>query len=739
MARLLLALATLAALIPSSDAGSSVAVADSASGANPIRRVVSLLQGMAKKVAAEGEKEEELFEKFQCYCKTSGGNLAQSISESNSKIPQVQSDIEESEAELKRLQQDLKSHQEDRIAAKAAMDAATGQREGEHKQFVATSDEHKSFISALSDAMAKIQQGMAGGFLQTSTGAKLRQAIAADSSVTEYDRQLVASFLAGGIAADDGYVPKSGEITGILDQIKQDFEKSLAEVTSTEQDAVKLYEELMAAKTKQVSTLNAAVEKKTARIGELQVNIVNMKNDLTEEEAALVADQKLAADLDKNCASKASEWEERKKTRADELVAIHDTIKVLNDDDALDLFKKTLPSPSLLQVQASQEQIRRRALALLRRPRALRAGRPELDFMALALSGRKVDFSKVTKMIDDMMALLVKEQTDDDHKKEYCGKQIDMTEDKAKALGEHISDLEASVAEKEEAIAALAAEIKELTEGIAALDKSVVEATDQRKKEHEEYQELITSDSAAKELIAYAKNRLNKFYNPALYKAPPKVELSRQDKIYTNFGGTMEPTEAPGGIADTGISAVQLDEPAALVQVSLHRRRVHEAPAPPPSTWDAYSTKKQETTGVIAMMDLLIKDLDKEMTEAETQEKESQKGYEAAMDDAAKKRAADLKSVAGKEKAKADFEEGKTTDEASAKVESKELQATKMYEMQLHQECDWLVQNYDLRKQARAEESSSLKDAKAVLSGADFALVQGKAAGRAPTRRLRGH
>merc|ERR1719181_945732 len=112
------------------------------------------------------------------------------------------------------------------------------------------------------------------------------------------------------------------------------------------------------------------------------------------------------------------------------------------------------------------------------------------------------------------------------------------------------------------------------------------------------------------------------------------------------------------------------------------------------------------------MMDLLIKDLDKEMTEAETEEKESQKDYETAMGDAAKKRAADLKSVAGKEKAKADFEEGKTKDAASAEIEGKELQATKMYEMQLHQECDWWGQNDDLRKQARAEEASSLADAK---------------------------
>merc|ERR1719253_794233 len=107
------------------------AVADNEYQANPIRRVGSLLQGMAKKVAAEGEKEKDLYEKFECYCKNGGADLSQSISSSNAKVPQVQSDIEESESRVKQLKQDLKSHQEDRSAAKAAMESATKQREEE--------------------------------------------------------------------------------------------------------------------------------------------------------------------------------------------------------------------------------------------------------------------------------------------------------------------------------------------------------------------------------------------------------------------------------------------------------------------------------------------------------------------------------------------------------------------------------------------------------------------------------
>jgi len=709
------------------------AVADAEFSANPIRRVVNLLQGMVKKVEAEGKKEEELYEKFQCYCKNGGADLSASISSSTAKVPQVQSDIEETESKVKGLQQDLKSHQEDRTAAKAAMAAATSQREEEHKKFLAVSGEYKGYVDALSGAIPAIEKGMAGGFLQAKAGAQLRQAVASSTAMTDYDRQLVLSYLSGSTASSDEYIPKSGEITGILKSLLDDFEKNLADVTAEEESAVKLYEELMAAKTKQVTALTESIEKKTVLVGELQVEIVNMKNDLTETEAALIADQKFLATMDEACAKKAKEYEERTKTRSEELVAIHETIKILNDDDALELFKKTLPSASLLQVRTAGNLAKRRseALSWVRKAQQKAPKVPQLDFMAVALSGKKVDFSKVIKMIDDMVALLKTEQLDDANKKEYCELQLDAADDKAKDLAKKVEDLEASISEAEEAISTLAGELKELVKGIEKLDKSVAEATEQRKEEHEEFTELITSDSAAKELLGYAKNRLNKFYNPKLYKAPPKRKLTEEEKMYTSMGGELEPTAAPGGIAGTGV------EIPSFVEIARHSQLAHgrDDPGPAPDTWGAYSKKSEETTGVIGMIDLLVRDLDKEMTEAEVEEKDSQKEYEEAMNDAAAKRAADLKAMAEKEKAKADAEETKTSDTSSKKAEEKELMATKMYEMDLHQDCDWLLQNFELRKDARSDEMESLKTAKSVLSGADFSFVQGQP----PRGNLRGN
>merc|ERR1711990_1407807 len=133
---------------------------------------------------------------------------------------------------------------------------------------------------------------------------------------------------------------------------------------------------------------------------------------------------------------------------------------------------------------------------------------------------------------------------------------IDQTEDKVKELELSVSDLAKAIADAKESVATLNEEIEGLEDGIKALDKAVAEATEQRKEEHADNVETLTNDNAAKELIGIAKNRMNKFYNPKLYKAPPKRELSEEERITLNMGGTLAPTAAPGGIAGTGIEAL---------------------------------------------------------------------------------------------------------------------------------------------------------------------------------------
>ena len=104
---------------------------------------------------------------------------------------------------------------------------------------------------------------------------------------------------------------------------------------------------------KELGTLTATIEAKLARQGDLAVEVESLKNDVAETKRSLAADQELAAKLAESCSSQSSEGEERQKSRAEELLAIHDTMKLLNDDDALELFTATLPSPSLVQARSS--------------------------------------------------------------------------------------------------------------------------------------------------------------------------------------------------------------------------------------------------------------------------------------------------------------------------------------------------------------------------------------------------
>merc|ERR1719473_69476 len=207
-----------------------------------------------------------------------------------------------------------------------------------------------------------------------------------------------------------------------------------------------------------------------------------------------------------------------------------------------------------------------------------------------------------------------------------------------KGLELDISDLEKAIADAEESIATLASEIKALSKGIKDLDKSVAEATETRKAEHDDYVETLAANTAAKDLLEFAKNRLNKFYNPKLYKAPPKRELSEEDRITLNNGGTLAPTAPPAGIAGTGIGLSQV------------------APPPPPEANLAYKKSGESSNGVIAMIDLLIADIDKDNQTMEVEEKDAQSDYEAFMSDASAKRAQDSKTITDKEAAKADTE-----------------------------------------------------------------------------------
>merc|ERR1719197_1929856 len=196
--------------------------------------------------------------------------------------------------------------------------------------------------------------------------------------------------------------------------------------------------------------------------------------------------------------------------------------------------------------------------------------------------------------------------------------------------------------------AATAEEIKELQKEIKALDKAVAEATEQRKEEHADFLVFQQQSNAALQLIEKAKNRLFKFYRPTMYKEAPTKELTEEEKIFAASGRSdMIATAAPEMIAGT-------------TQTVFAEIRSHSnddgAPPPPPDTWGAYQKKDGKSNGVIALMEMLAKELEDGITESKHEEETAQKDYERLMADSQASRAQNVESITDKEGAKADMD-----------------------------------------------------------------------------------
>lgn len=312
-----------------------------------------------------------------------------------------------------------------------------------------------------------------------------------------------------------------------------------------------------------------------------------------------------------------------------------------------------------------------------------------MQAISMALRNKRTSFDKVIKMIDQMVELLKKEEDTDVKKREYCKKEMGSSEDQIKVLTLEASDIQKAIDESQNKLAATSEEISALGKGITELDEQVTESTKQRKEEHSEFVEKLSLNAATQQLLTMAKNLLYKFYNPKLYEAP-------------------QPAEEPF-----------------FVQVTASRRK--QLPGSPPDAdviGASYDKKAGGGQKVIDMIDLLSADVGRETAEMQTEEKDAQVSYEEAMEEAAAKRAVDARSIAEKESVKAELETRLHKMNQEMKAKRKQAFTMTKYLKALHDDCDWLLANFDTRVDARDVEVKSLRDAKAVLSGADYSLQQ---------------
>merc|ERR1719353_1311750 len=532
-----------------------------------------------------------MYDKFMCYCDGNTGEMQKSVEEAAQRITELKAKLESSIAEKSQLDQDLIGHKQDREAANQDLAKATAIREKEHAEYLELTGESKESLDA-------------------------------------YQRSTVTAFLSGGQNPYGDYHGQSGEIVGILKTMKDEMDAGLNGAVGDEEKAAAGYAELAAAKKEEISAAGSAIESKTQRSGTLAVTITTTKGDIKDTTNEMEDTEAFLANLKVECAEKKKEWAVRCQIRAEEVAAISEAIKVLNDDDALDLFKKTLslnqgPAGSQLGFIQQHEAQHNRAQQALQQLSSSKVDQKNLQvqFLENALKAKNVDFSKVIQMVTEMQAVLKEEQASDDAQKSFCDKDISKTDKEQKDTEEEIASSAALIEECKEASAQTADEIALLQKEIKELDLAVAEATEQRKEEHGEYIQFMEENNAAVQLLEKAKNKLNKFYRPTQYKA--------------------ETTPAP----------VALMEGLTFVQV--HHK---EAPPPPPETWGAYKKKEGKSNGAFALLDRLSKDIQDGLTDAEHDETTGQKDYETLMADSSTSRAQKAESITEKEAAKADLD-----------------------------------------------------------------------------------
>jgi len=676
---------------------------------NPIRKIVRLMQDMSAEIETEKKKEEELFEKFMCICNEYPSELSESIAAATTAISGYTSKIEEETALKSKLAEELKTHAVDKDTAEKDLAKATTLREKEVDEYDSSVADLTGSIGQLASAIPALEAGAsASALLQGDNTNHLKNIVEVSNVLTDFDKKQVLAFLSAGTdtsadSLDAASSAGSGEVLGILKQMKDDMEKNLEEAKNGEAVASAGFADLKGAKDQEIELAAESIEAKEKKTGELSVSIAQSQDALEDATEDKDDSTKMLNTLLKTCDSKKLEWQARLKSRTDEIAAISEAVTILNDDDALDVFKKAVPASLVEEPASGFLQTKHSEGSMLKFQKALdiikQANKAHHDVhfsfllskMTTKLNSKQgPDFGAVSKMIDEMVAVLTNEQAEDSKKKEWCTTELAKAEKELATTQEKMDANTATISQIEDEMASLADDIKALSASIADLDKAVFEATADRKAAHAEYVESLSLTEAAVGLIGKAKNRLMKFYNPSVYKAPPKKEATMEEKIIASYGG--------------------------FVQIHRHASTKRQMPDIP----ELPEKKASNSGGVVALMDTIVLDLEKDKATAEADEKNAQKEYVALMSESQTTREADSKSLVNKKAASAERESALVKAKEEKTVTFEELNNAHTFLADLHSSCDFVVQNFAMREEARTTELESLKSAKAVLAGASL-------------------
>merc|ERR1719217_971152 len=334
--------------------------------------------------------------------------------------------------------------------------------------------------------------------------------------------------------------PASGEIYGILKQMKESFETNLANSKKDEEQAAADYANLKDAKTKEIAAANGQIESKTVNLGDTEEKFAMSTQDKKDTEKALAADVAFLADLQSKCATADSEYQARVKVRTEEIKAVGETLEIVTSEEANDAFTKSMTFIQVQKVSGSRTKAANMLKSVgqkFRNPR----------IVTLSMSMRLDAFAEVKKEIDLMVAELKKESKDEVADRDYCIKSLNENEKQNAAATDTKGDLDAKIAD-------LTASISELTEAIAALKSEVTstqvemkKANEIREKENADFQMTISDQRATQAILEKALDRLKEFYEkkallqeeqaPGEALAPPPAQATY--KPSAGGGGVM--------------------------------------------------------------------------------------------------------------------------------------------------------------------------------------------------------
>jgi hypothetical protein len=643
----------------------------------PVSKVITLLKDMLKQLEKEAEEDEEIYDQLACWCETNDKEKTKSIGDAESKIEQLTTAIEDLTAGSARLNTEIKNLEKEVAKNQEALDQATEIRQKELAEFNAEEKDLLGSISALKSAVTVLSKHNSASLLQVSMSAitsGVQAAIQMHGDLlkgvfTHKQRRAVTAFLQSPQDYFDAeptfkqsYAPQSGEIFGILKQMKETFEANLAQTQKDEGNNQKAYEELKAAKEEEIKAGQDQLDAKTQELASTDEKLAESKEDLEDTQKSLAADEEFLAMLKEKCSGTDAEWEERQKTRQLEMEACSKALAVLSSDDAHDLFTKTF-NPAFVQTSMTSER-RSKAAAVLARA-AEKNKSPRLA--AIAMRVRLDAFEKVKKAIDYMVAQLLKEKEDEIKHKDFCVEEFNTNQLQTEEKEREKSDLLAKIEDLEMTIKTLSADIDRLKSEIKESQVQMKRAGEDREKQNKEFQQTVADQRATQKLLNAALEILKGFY---------------------------EKKEA----------ALLQQEPAG---------------PPPPPGFKEYK-KNAAAGGVMGMIQQIINDAKAMEADAIRSEEDAQKAYEDFVKETNASIEAKSKEMINKTEEKAKAEADLTESNESKENALLELEQLSNYNAELHQSCDFVMKNFEIRQTARDEEIDALKQAKAILSGAKF-------------------